>query len=331
MRLASGAGRVVVLGATGFVGSHLVEKLRREGIGVRCTYRREVHGAAFSGLGMETARADVRDVSSLREAFRGAAAVVNLATTTRERRKGEFQEVFHGGMRNLVEAARAEGVQRIVHLGALADPAARGDSSRPYLYWKQKGTEILQASDLDFTILETSIVFGPGDQHLSVLALALGYLPFVPIAGRAVSRTRLQPVWVGDVVQCVIGALELERSAGRTFPLAGPDVWTVRDLFRTVGELLGRPRRPVVVPRWSVKAASAALGAVLRHHPLPPALIDVMEVDSFGDSRATYEHFGITPARLADRFQYLRSVGLRDLRRWIRGAPHVHPAERAGP
>ena len=315
--------RLVVVGATGFVGAHLLARLQREGIRARCTFRREANRKVLEDLGMEPCRADVRNYESLEKAFHNAEVIINLTTLIHEQRRGDYQDVFYKGMANIIRAAQTHGIRRIIHLSALSSHGSEMDSTHPYLYWKQRGADLLRDSGLEATVFEPSIVFGPGDQHLSVLALALKCSPIIPIAGRRASEAWVQPVWVEDVVECLIGAWRNQASVGRTFGLTGPDVWQVRDLFAVVADLLGKRFVPWVVPNWSIRAAAAPLGMLFRYNPLPPELIAVSGMaDSFGDSSDTYTFFGMTPTRLADRYHYLGRVGVKDLRRWIVGGPH---------
>jgi uncharacterized protein YbjT (DUF2867 family) len=310
---------IVVLGAGGFVGQHLVSRLASAGEPLRVTVRARTAAAQLARLGAQPVLADVRDPHSLRRALHGARVVINLVTITKERKRGDFRAVHWGGIANIVSAARDAGVDRVLHVGALADVEAGSDSGLAYLYYKQRGTEELQRSGLRYTIFETSIVFGKGDQQMSAIALLLKRLPFFPIPGPLAAATRFQPIWVGDLVECLVRAIDDEASVGRTFPLGGPDAYSYRELVRLSQVVLGTRRRVIFVPHQVARAVLAVAERFMRHPPITAPLVDLAGVDSVADSRDTYRHFGIDPARLSDNTAYLAEVDAGDLRRWTSG------------
>lgn len=313
---------IAVLGGTGFVGGHLLARLLEGDELVRCAVRSPLQRRLVAGLDLEPVWADVRDEASLRSLLAGARVVVNLVTTTRETRSAPFRVVHGEGMRNLVRAARRAGVERVVHVGALG-PDGGGDHARyPYLFWKQEARRLLQESGLPHVVLETSIVFGPGDQHLTHVALALRWMPFFPLAGGpAALGALLQPLWVGDLVEALTAAMGGSVPAGRVLPLGGPRVWTFGELIAFVQEVIGTRRRVVFVPRW--------LGRLYfgsgRFSPVSAEMMELLgdAVPSVADSTASYRRLGLRPAGLEERCDYLREVGMRDLTAWRRRTP-VH-------
>jgi NADH dehydrogenase len=319
-----GADVIAVLGATGFVGGHLLARLRDRGEPVRCAVRTAGQEDRLSALGFEVVRADVTEPAGLRRLMDGARAVVNLVTVTRETRVGQFRRVHYEGMRNLVSAARDTGVRRVIHIGALGTDTHGTDPRHQYLYWKRRAKEALEEAGLDHTVFETSIVFGPGDQLLTVVALGLKWLPVFPLpAGPHATETRFQPVWVGDLVHCVVRSLDDPGSFGRTFPLGGPQVWPYRALVEFVDRLLGTRRRFVHVPVWLVRPALASGRLYMRYPPVTDAMLDLMleRVDSVADSTATYRHFELEPADLPSACGYLTHVGVREWVQWQRRRP----------
>jgi NADH dehydrogenase len=259
---------------------------------------------------------DIRDAATTGRAVRGARVVIDLVTITRERRSGDFAAVQFGGTGNIVRAAREARVQRVVAVGVLVEPHAGADRRRPYLYWKQRATDLLRSSGLDPVIFETSILFGPGDQLLTATALALKWLPVLPIGGRAAARTRFQPLGVKDLVTCLLQATDTSAVPPGVYRLGGPEVFTYADLVTLIDRCLHTRRKIIIVPSWSIRPLLGAAACLSRRWPIPGTFLDLAGVDSVGESSATYDRFGLDPMRLADGMGYLRDVGYRNLHTW---------------
>jgi NADH dehydrogenase len=268
---------------------------------------------------MEPVLADVRDCDSLVRAMRGATAVINLVTQIHERSPGELENSIYAGMRNIVDAARAARLSRIIHVGAIGEHLAHGNHARRYLYWKKLASEWLVSTDLDYTIFDTSIVFGPGDQHLTAIALALKWIRCAPIPRAGAGENRLQPVWVADLVGCLLKALRNPLAARKRFSLAGPDVLRYRELVELVARELGQKPRIILVPDCFVRIVLSAGARSLTRPPVTTALLDLWDVDSVADSSATYEFFGIEPVHADQSCHYLRDVGAREFNAWRLG------------
>jgi len=181
-------------------------------------------------------------------------------------------------------------VRRLVHMSALnADPAG---PSR-YLRSKGEAEAIVAASGLDWTIFRPSVIFGREDAFLNLFATLLRFVPVMALAG---PQARFQPVYVGDVARCIAGALRLPATIGRTYPLCGPGVHTLRELVRYVGNVTGRPR-PIV----GLGPTLASIQAFVLEH-LPGKLLTrdnlaSMQKDSVCDCAFPAE-FGIVPQAL---------------------------------
>jgi uncharacterized protein YbjT (DUF2867 family) len=315
---------IVVLGATGFVGGYLLEELLKGDEPVRCSVRSTLQRGLVADLGLEPVWADVRDEQSLTGLLAGARVVVNLVTTTRETRSAPFSVIHGEGMRNLVGAARRAGVERVVHVGALGPDSAGEGSRHPYLYWKQQARRLLQDSGLPHVVLETSIVFGPGDQHLTHVALALKWMPFLPLAGGETAMSaEFQPLWVGDLVQALVAATRESVSTGQVLPLGGPRVWRFGEMVAFLQELLGTRRRVVAMPGWLIRLYFGSG----RLSPVSTSMLELLRdgIPSVADSADSYRQLGLLPQGLEERGDYLRQVGMRDLMAWRRGTP-IHGA-----
>jgi len=231
---------ILVLGGAGFVGRHVVERLVARGFEVVVPTRRPDRAQHLYVLPtVNVAVADINVAADLKRLVQRASAVINLVGILNETDGQTFQRAHVDLARHLTAACTAAGVRRLVHMSALnADPAG---PSR-YLRSKAEAEAAVKSSELDWTILRPSVIFGPEDAFLNLFAQLLR---FAPVMALARADAKFQPVYVGDVAECIVRALGLPVTVGRTFPLCGPTIYTLRELVRYAGEVTGRPR-PII-------------------------------------------------------------------------------------
>ena len=176
-----------------------------------------------------------------------ADAVVNLAGILHGRKGSpwgpEFEEAHVRLPARIASACAAAGVRRLLHMSALGVQEG-GEQSLPSMYLRSKtaGERVVRESGLDWTIFRPSVVFGPGDRLLNLFAQLQAWLPVIAL-GRA--EARFQPVFVGDVARAFVNALDLPQATGTCYELAGPDVYTLRELVALAGSYSGY-RRPII-------------------------------------------------------------------------------------
>ena len=239
--------RVLVAGGTGYVGAEVVASLASAGHSLRVL----VH-ASEPALpeAAEAVRGDVSDAASLAVAAAGCDAIVNMVAIL-DGPDAAFEAVNAGGPRNVVAAAIANGIRRVVHVSALGVTAEHAPLTR---YWGSKyaGKQAVTSSDLDWTVLEPSFVFGRDGGALKAFE-SLIRMPLAPVIGNG--RYRHQPVWAGDVATAFVRALERPETAGKVIALGGPQVFTFDELLDELARVTGRaPRRKLHVPAGLVKA-----------------------------------------------------------------------------
>ena len=250
--------RIVVVGATGFVGRHLVCRLA--GAGYRAavvTRRRERARSLFLLPTVEIVEADAADAQALAGIARGAAAIVNLTGILNEAGGQTFAQAHVEVTRSVIGACRAAGVRRMLQMSAL-----HADTAGPSRYQRSKGEAeaLVAASGLDWTIFQPSVIFGPDDSFLNLFAKLLRTMPVLALAA---PQARFQPVYVGDVADCFVHALYDEATIGQRYPLCGPAVYTLHELVRYVGETADAAR-----PIMTLGPALSKLQAfVLEHLP----------------------------------------------------------------
>ena len=233
------AGRILVLGGSGFVGRHLVSCLVVEGwdIVVPTRYRERAKHLILLPT-VDVLEADIHDPVALEQLATGADAAINLVGILNESRRGDFDRVHIELARKLVAACRAARVPRLLHMSAL-NADAQGPSR--YLCSKGEAEALVADADLAWTIFRPSVIFGREDSLLNLFARSQRFLPVIALA---CADARFQPVYVGDVALAFVRAVNNDRTHRQRYALCGPKVYTLRELVAYAGELTGY-RRPI--------------------------------------------------------------------------------------
>jgi uncharacterized protein YbjT (DUF2867 family) len=234
---------VVLVGGSGFLGTHVAQELLRRGARLRIAARRPeqaFHLKPLANLGqIQFARCDARDARSIEAVMQGADAAAYLVGTF-----GRDQQALQAdGAGKAARAAAAQGAQGFVYVSAIgADP----DSDSGYAATKGQGEEQVRAAFPRATVLRPSILFGEDDKFVNLFAGLIARLPVLPVFG---SEARLQPLFVDDAAEAVAQALaDPARHGGRTYEIAGPEVLTVGELHRRIAAAQGRERAFIPVP-----------------------------------------------------------------------------------
>ena len=269
---------VVVFGGAGFLGRRLVHRLTSEGKAVRVAVRHPGPARiALRAMGFNRVTvvpADVRDQASVAAAIAGADAVVNTVSAYVEKSGVTFEAVHVQGADTVAREVVAAGVARLVLVSGIgADP----DSSSPYIRARGRGELMVQQAFPGATIVRPGAMFGPGDALFSTLAELARLLPALPLIGGG--HTRLQPVFVEDVAEAVARILTDPATVGRIYELAGPGVYTLRELVTMTLHLMGKRRLLIPVP-FAVAEIQARLFELLPNPPLTTGQVDLLKADN---------------------------------------------------
>jgi uncharacterized protein YbjT (DUF2867 family) len=261
-------GLVTVFGGTGFIGRQVVRALARRGYRVRAAARNEGAGYRLRMLGdvgqIEVVQANVRDRASVERALDGAVACVNLIGVLYETGRQGFEAVQVEGAQTVAECASAQGITRFVQMSALG---ADADSLSKYARTKAQGEAAVRAIIPSAVVIRPSIVFGQEDHFFNRFGRMAALSPVLPLVGE---NTRFQPVFVGDVAAAIANAVNDPTAAGRTFELAGPSVYTFRELMELVRRETGH--HPVLLPvPWPI-AKLIGVGGDIQARLMAPSL-----------------------------------------------------------
>jgi uncharacterized protein YbjT (DUF2867 family) len=228
--------KIFISGGTGFVGGHVCRALLDKGHELRLLVHRRI-GTPESGV--EVVEGDVTRFETFQQSLGGCDAVVNLVGIIREfPSKGTTFERLHiQATVNLLAAATGSGIRRYLQMSALG---ARPAAVSAYHQTKWRAEESVRVSGLEWTIFRPSLIFGPHDAFINMLAAQLRLAPVMPVIGSG--SYRLQPIHADDVARCFALALELPESVGQTYDLCGKDRLSYEELIDMIAAALGRSR-----------------------------------------------------------------------------------------
>ncbi len=289
---------VTVFGGTGFVGSEIVARLTTAGMATRVAVRHpgEVSTQQLSGQAeIQPVYADVRDESSVALAVKGSDAVINCVSLYVENGAETFEAVHELGALNVAHQAAVLGIDRLVHVSGIG---ADLRSKSSYVHSRAKGELLVSDVFPHATILRPRAIFGPGDKFFNTLAAIVRASPVLPLFGRG--HTKLQPIYVGDVAQAAVKALQDPVSQGKTYELGGPRTYTYRALIEL---LLGHmKRRRLLLPLpFAIWKTLSAIAMILPSPPITRAQVVLMERDNVvAKSALSFDELGIKPTALED-------------------------------
>lgn len=294
--------RILILGATGFVGRHICTRLSQAGWSAIVPSRSPAAARHLAGLPrVDVVPGDVHDEATLIRLLAGADAVVNLVAILHGS-EAAFEQVHVELPKKLARACAAAGVRRLVQISALG---AALDGPSMYQRSKARGEAVLHteaaADFLDLTVLRPSVIFGAQDKFLNVFAQLQRMFPLIPLAG---ADTRFQPVWVEDVAAAVMRCLQDDATIGQTFEACGPEVFTLRDLVRLAGQYAGvnqgRGRAVFALPMPLARVQAWVMERLPGEPLMSGDNLDSMAVDNIASGKVPgLDALGITPAALA--------------------------------
>jgi NADH dehydrogenase len=289
--------QVFLTGATGFVGKHMVERLLAEGHAVRALFRvppgethRLVQGFSQEG-DFRYVQGDVVSGRGLDDGMRGCDAVMHLVGIIVQKGKNTFEAVHHIGTRNVVEAAKRNGIKRFIQMSALG---VRKDGVAAYQTSKWRGEEEVRQSGIPYCILRPSLIFGPGDGFVTQMIQTMRQAPlFRPVPGDG--KPKYRPIFIDDVTACFVRALTAEEATNQTVDLGGADELSLSEVLAEIARCAGVKKPAVHIPLPFMFAGAAMVQTVLSNPPVTVDQLRMLREGSTCDIQPMARIFGITP------------------------------------
>jgi 2-alkyl-3-oxoalkanoate reductase len=248
--------RSLVTGATGFVGSHLAEALRRRGEEVTALARSPAKAAALAPLGVRVVSGTLHDRAALKQAMEGQDVVYHVAGVTAARSEADFLVANRDGTRNVLEAAEQAGTPRVVFVSSMAaaGPTIRGrpvrgdELPRPVTAYgrsKLAAEQAVTASPVAWSIVRPPLVYGPRDQEV-LKVFRLARLGIAPVLGDGTQE--LSAVHGADLAEALIAVGTSTAAVRRTYYACHPEVFTGAEMARAVGQAMGKSPAVLRVP-----------------------------------------------------------------------------------
>jgi NADH dehydrogenase len=285
--------KIFMTGATGFVGGHLRRALLARGHQLRLL----IHGRTGElAAGEEMVPGDVRKLETFRDAAIGCDAAINLVGIIREfpARGVTFEALHQEATRNALTAAQTAGISRFLQMSA---NGTRANAVAGYHRSKWAAEELVRNSGLAWTIFRPSLIFGPKDAFVNMLAGYIRTFPAVPVIGDGLYQ--MQPISADDVASCFALALERPETIGQTYTLCGPDRLTYRELLDAIGRALGQNRVIKVPQPLGLMKLIVPFMEQIDAFPLTVDQLTMLTEGNIGDD-SWQQVFGIVPQRFEE-------------------------------
>ncbi len=279
---------ILLTGASGYVGSHIAEKLVAAGRPVRAMVHNVERARAegrLGGLEVEWVQADVTRPESLEAAVAGVDTVVHTVAIAIEKGGRTYEEINYQGTVNIVEAAKKAGAHRFINMSQLG---AAPDLPYRFLASKGKAQAYVAASGLAWSALRPSVIWGPEDEFANTFAKLVPLSPIIyPIVGD--ENALFQSIWVGDVASVVLRMLEDDSTIGTEYELGGPDILTLEEIERRTLKAIGARRVMVRFPMPLLRVVVGLMESLLPNPPVTHSLLELLAVPNTTENNRIYE------------------------------------------
>jgi uncharacterized protein YbjT (DUF2867 family) len=292
---------ILVTGGTGFIGQHLVRQLVMQGYEVRILLRPSHKSPNLpTGFAVQVAVSSLNDQRGLRSALKGINTVIHLAGTESLGIKSDLDGVDVNGTLALTQAAREAGVDRFMFLSHLGADKA---SAFPVLKAKAIAENLIINSGIPYTIFRSAVVFGPNDHFTNVFSRIIEISPIAMLIPGDGSNL-LQPIWIHDLVTCLVMALENPASIGKTYQIGGGESIPFLSIIQIIMDKIDLHRRIIPIMPGYLRVMSVWLEQS-RRFPISAYWIDYLAVDRTCPLDSLSRNFNLLPARFHQSLDYL--------------------------
>jgi len=299
------AAMILLTGGTGFIGSHLVEKLVSVNNFPRLLLRpKKETPHLILGKSFDITVSSLGDLGGLRAAMRNVDSIIHLATAEQNWPDIDLEEADAGGMQNLLVAAKEAGVRKILFLSRIGMDK---NSSYPVLRTKATCEDLIKTSGLAYTIIRLGDVYGRRDHFTRLITASLRYAPGIlplPDGGKTV----LQPLWVEDLLSIIKLLVEKDAFDGKTFEIGGGEYLEFASICKIIMEFIHRRKVLVPVPSAYLRILNLWVKPHRGAFPLPTIWLDLLAMDRICPLDSLPRNFDILPVRFATHLGHLEEM-----------------------
>ncbi|MFC2064330.1 SDR family oxidoreductase [Chloroflexota bacterium] len=296
---------IFVTGGTGFIGRNLVRQLVDNGYPVRLLLKPSPKTPKLPfGVPVEVAVTSINDERGLRAALQGVDTIFHLASGEGLGTRSDLEKIEVDGTHSLVKAAASSRVNKIFYLSHLG---ADRSSGFPILKAKGLAEEHIRKSGIPYSIIRSSIVFGPDDRISTGLALLIHTSPgFLPLPSDG--KTLLQPLWIEDLVTCMIWAMDKQDLMNKTIEIGGSEYLTIEQITTAIMEAINKKRKLLFWPNPYMRALTIFAEYLFPGFPTTIFWMDYLAVNRTCAVNSVSRYFNLMPARFTNKLHHLQNV-----------------------
>ncbi len=282
--------RILIIGSTGFLGTHLIKKLAKTNIDFVCTTSKMTKINMLKSYCPRVLYCDITDKNSILNVLNDIDIVINLAAITQSNDKKLNYKVNVLGIKNLVEACKIMKIKKLISISSVDAILRQKDC---YGETKLQGQKIIENSGLDYIIFIPTVIYGIGDRALSKTISFIKKLPITPIFGSG--KIKMQPVYVGDVCDAIISAIEKPELKRQIYNIAGSQVLSFESYVRLIEDVIGNKKPHIHIPLFLIKPIVRIFETVMKKPPISTTQLYTLTQDNDMDISKTVKDLAFKP------------------------------------